>query len=208
MLIFSRQNFLDKVFWVSYTCCSDYSVYDGRCTYTHLLHAHFSGAHTLCAYFTLLMRVTYTHGSGVRKKVFAHVCHSSPSRLLLSHASPIFLLSLHGHFETTPDYDLTDTDIHKFLPYFPILKAQDMRHSALASRSLATWPYQMQTQVVSPESSTRSPPWMMTRCSSTIRTTISLTSRKTHTKTKDSSVFSQCLNPLFRTFLIMILLFR
>ena len=34
-------------------CSSDYSVYDGRCTYTHMLHAHFS-AHGAC-------RVTFAH---------------------------------------------------------------------------------------------------------------------------------------------------
>ena len=34
------------------------------------------------------------------------------------------------------------------------------------------------------------------------------TSRKTHTRTLDCSVFSQCLNPLFRAFLMMILLFK
>ena len=33
-------------------------------------------------------------------------------------------------------------------------------------------------------------------------------SRKPRTKTLDNSVFSQCLNPLFCTFLMMILLFR
>ena len=55
------------------------------------------------------------------------------------------LLFPHGHFETNPDNDFTDSDIYKFLPYFPVLKAQDVRHSAPASRSLATWPNQMQT---------------------------------------------------------------
>ena len=61
----------------------------------------------------------------------------------MSHPS---LLFPHGHFETTPDYDFTDNPIHMILPYFPVLKAQDTRHSAPASRSLATWPDQMQTQ--------------------------------------------------------------
>ena len=60
----------------------------------------------------------------------------------MSHLS---LLFLHVHFDTTPDYDVTDSDIHMILPYSPVLKAQDMRHSAPASPSLATWPYQMQT---------------------------------------------------------------
>ena len=83
-----------------------------------------------------------------------------------------------------------------------------MRHSAHASRSLATWPSQMQTQVMSPTSSTRSLLWTVTRCSSTIRTTISPTSRKPRTRTLDKSMFPQCLNPLCRTFLMMILLFK
>ena len=34
------------------------------------------------------------------------------------------LLFLSGHFETTPDYDVTDDPIHMILPYFPVLKAQ------------------------------------------------------------------------------------
>ena len=45
---------------------------------------------------------------------------------------------------------MTSLTIHMFLPYFPVLEAQDTRHSAHASRSLATWPSQMQTQVMSP----------------------------------------------------------
>ena len=38
-----------------------------------------------------------------------------------------FLLFLDGHFETTPDYDLTDFDVHDFLPNFPDLNAQVKR---------------------------------------------------------------------------------
>ena len=125
--------------------------------------------------------------------------------LLMFHPS---LLFLHGHFEITPDYDFTDDPVHTFLSYLPVLKAQDMRHSAHASRGLTTWTNQMQTQVMSPRSSTRIHPWMMTRYSSTIRITISPTSRKPRTRTLDNSDFPQCLNPLFCTFLIMILLFR
>ena len=62
--------------------------------------------------------------------------------LLMIHLS---LLFLHGHFESTPDYDFTGNPIHMILPYFPVLEAQDTRNSAPASRSLATWPSQMQT---------------------------------------------------------------
>ena len=120
--------YFPTVFWrVSYTCSSSYGVCDRVCTYTHLSHACFAGAHTLCAYFTLLMRVTYTHGShechenGVcRMSVFVlHLIFS----LLMTHLSLLFLDS---HFETTPDCDLddfTDDTIHKFFPYFPVLGA-------------------------------------------------------------------------------------
>ena len=62
----------------------------------------------------------------------------------MSHPS---LLFLDGHFETNPDYDFTDDLIHMILLYCPVLKAQGMRHSAPASRSLATWPDQMQTHI-------------------------------------------------------------
>ena len=124
--------------------------------------------------------------------------------VLMIHLSLQFL---HGHFETTPDYDFTDDPVHAILPCFPVLKAQDTRHSAPASRSLAHWPSQMQTQVMSPPSSTRSLLWMMTRRSSTIRTTISPTSPKPRTRTLENSLFTQYLNPLFRTFFMMILLF-
>ena len=130
-------------------------MFDGECTYTHLLHAHFSAHSADCVFPTLLMRVTYTHGSRLKfmKKVFvACVSLISPSRLLPSHPS---LLFLYIHFDITFQSTI--------LPYFPVLKAQDTRNPAPASRSLATWPSQMQTQVMSPTSSPRILPWMMTR---------------------------------------------
>ena len=43
------------------------------------------------------------------------------------------LLFPHVHFETNPDYDFIDKPIHMILPYFPVLKAQDTRNSAVAS---------------------------------------------------------------------------
>ena len=52
--------------------------------------------------------------------------------LLMSHPS---LLFPRGHFETSPDYGFTDDPVHMFLPYLPVLKAQDTRNSAPASRS-------------------------------------------------------------------------
>ena len=61
--------------------------------------------------------------------------------LLMIHLS---LLLLQGHFENNPDHDFNDKPLHTIFPYFPVLKAQDMRNSAVASRSLATKPNQMQ----------------------------------------------------------------
>ena len=206
MFIFLSTEFSRHCCKVSSICSSNYSVYDGECTYTHLSHAHFSGAHTLCIFRTSSC-ASHTCMFQVSVKRCLHMCHISPSRVLPSHDSPV-LVFLDGHFETTPDYDLTDSNIHMFLPYFPVLKVKDMRHSAHASQSLATWPNQMQTQVMSPTSSTKLLPSMMTRCSSTIRTTISLTSRKPRKGALDYSVFTPCLDPLFRLFLTRMLLMR
>ena len=88
----------------------------------------------------------------------------------------------------------------------PVEEAQDMRHFAFASRSLATWPSQMQAQVMSPK--------RFDKITSVDNDTtfnnepISPTSRKPPTRATDKSVIPQCLNPLFCTFLMMILLFR
>ena len=101
-----------------------------------------------------------------------------------------------------------DFPVHTFLPYLLVLEARHA-HLRTRTRSLAIWPSPPSTQVMSPTSSTRSLLWTVTLCPLTIQTSMkSLTSRKTHTRTLDCSVFSQCLNPLFRTFLIMILLFK
>ena len=74
---FSRQVLLR----VSYTCSNNYSVYDGVCTHTHLSHAHNSGAHTLCTYFSHL-HAYHTH-SCLRclKRFIAHL-----SYLTISHS--------------------------------------------------------------------------------------------------------------------------
>ena len=197
MFMFSLgRNFLDGVFfWDSYTRSSNCSVYDGRCTHTHLSHAHFSAHSVLCAYFTTSSCVSHTHAWLKCSQLGSlHMCHTSASRLLPP-SWFTFLFLPHG--------------IHTILPYFLVLKVQDMRHSAPASRSLATWPSQMQTQVMSPRSSTRPLLQTATRRPSTVRTTIApVTSRIPHARTLDCSVFPQCLKPLFRTFLMEILLFR
>ena len=193
--------FFPTDFWrVPYTCSSDYSVYDsGEYKHSPVARTFFCTKRVHNHICTLLMRDTYTHGSSVCEKVCCMRMSliSISFSLLMSHPS---LLIPHGHFETTPDYDFTDDPVHTFLPYLPVPKAQDTRNSARAPRSLATWPNPVSTQVMIPKSSTRILPWMMTRRSSVIRTTISPTSRKSRTRTPAKSVFTQCLNPLFCTF--------
>ena len=134
---FSWQSFLDRVFEVSYTCSSNYSVYDGRCTYTHLLHVHFS-AHSACTVtFAHFSCVSHTRMAQGHEKFVCCMCVISlhlAFSLLMFHPS---LLFLHTHLDIT--------FLSVFLPNFPVLKAQDMRNSAHASRRLATWPSQMQT---------------------------------------------------------------
>ena len=105
------------------------------CTHIFLLHSLYAAcAHT---------RMAHVHEKGVcRTNVFVL---SLAFSLLMFHPSLLFLII---HF----DISFQST----ILPFFPVLKAQDMRHSALASRSLASWPSQMLTQVMSPRSSTRS----------------------------------------------------
>ena len=79
------------------------------CTYTHLLHAHFS-AHGACtatfAYFLCVSHTRMTQAQVVSKRCLLHVYHTSPSCFLylMSHPS---LLFIDGHFETIPD--LTST---------------------------------------------------------------------------------------------------
>ena len=93
---------------------------------------------------------------------------------------------------------------HLPCPTVPDPKARAKRTSARAARSLATWPIPRTPQVMSSKSSTRLLLQTETRRQSTIRTTItSLTSRKSHARTLDCSVFPQCQKPLFRSFLMM-----
>ena len=177
--------FLDRIFWtvfrVSYTCSGNHSVYDGVVYILSLVaRTFFCAQSALCVLRTLLMRVAHAWLKGPKKVLCTcvtslHLAFSS----LMSHPS---LLFLDGHFETIPDFD-----VHTFLPYLPVLKAQGMRISARAARSFAIWPSPPSTKVMSPISSTRSLLWTVTRCSLTIQTLKSLTSRKTHTRTLDCS---------------------
>ena len=122
----------------------------------------------------------------------------SPS---LSHVSPIFAVSVRRIFLDFDVYILAGVTCPKSAGH------AHLRTSAVESGYLADPTYS--TGYMSPSSSTRPLLWTVTRRPSTIRTTIaSLTSRKPHARTLDSSVFPQCLKPLFRTFLMVILLFR
>ena len=137
------------------------------CTYTHLLHAQFSVAQFVCAHSHFFMRITHAHGSSssrVKKVFVARVSYFS----ILPFLSHVSLLFLYIHFDITFQSTI--------LPYFPVLEAQDMRHSGPPS-----------TQVLS-----KSLLWTMTQYSLTIETSMkSLTSRKTHARTFDCSMFPQ-----------------
>ena len=81
---------------VSYTCVGDYSVYGGRCTYTHLLYAHFSAQSAFTAYFAHL------HACHTRawlkcheKRCLSHECLRSLSRFLQPHVSPVTAVLVH-----------------------------------------------------------------------------------------------------------------
>ena len=161
------------------------------CAYSHLLHAHFS-AHGAC-------KVTFAHlVAQVHEKGVCCMCDFDLSISL----SLVSWLTHPCCFRTTT-FSL-DFPIHTFLPYLPVLKAQacaspheDEKFGYLAISALNTGN--------DPRSSTRSLLWTVTRCSMTIQASMkSPTSRKTHTRPLDCSVFSQW----FRTFLMMILLFK
>ena len=68
----------------------------------------------------------YTH-AWLGSVCSAHVVISLSSHLLLLFHPSVFLLFLDCHFESTPDYDLADFDVHDFLPNFSDPKAQVKR---------------------------------------------------------------------------------
>ena len=109
----------------SHPSSSDYRVCDGRCTHTHLLHAHFS-AHSACTVTSAhLHACANTRMAQVSEKVFA-VCMF----LLSISPSPFSCLThLCCSLTVTSRPFPTLTSI-TFLPSLPVLKAQDMRISA------------------------------------------------------------------------------
>ena len=135
MLIFSTEFFHG----FSYTCSSDYSVYDGRCTYTHLLHATHMFLHIARAqsHLQIFMRVHIHAWLKVMKKVFV-ACVSSLS-ISLSPFSCLARLcrscTLTSTSRTCPSSCRT----------FPCQKRRTRATPHMHRGVLAAWPSQMQT---------------------------------------------------------------
>ena len=88
--------FFQQFLRVSYTCVGDSSVYGGECTYTHLLHAHFSAHSASLRISHIFIRFTHSHGSSVMKKrCLSHECLRSLSRFLQPHVSPVTAVPVH-----------------------------------------------------------------------------------------------------------------
>ena len=150
-------------------------------------------ARTFSLHFFLawLTDIAYTHGS----RCLRCARHISPSHLLPSHvSSTVFAVPARSLRHLVP--------VCTFLAeLFPIRTARVKRTSLRAARSLATWPI--------PRHSTGYEPKEFDNIGDTTPINdpnydnISDFSKKTHARTLDCSVFSQCLNPLFRTFLMV-----
>ena len=148
---FFLQSFSNRFFLVeiSYTCSGNYSVYDGE-VYIHSPVARTFFCCTVCLRtFAHLHACAHTRMAQVSVKrlfvAWVSLFSISPSSL-----SCLTRLCCSRTVTSRSIPTMTSLTIHMFLPYFPVLKAQDTRHSAHASRSLATWPSQMQTQGMSP----------------------------------------------------------
>ena len=139
------------------------------CATGSVLHAHFFW----CTYTARTLRtfvcVLHTCMAELRQKGSLDECHNSPSRFL---PLSCFTRLCCSHTVTSRPLptttSLTIPSTRSCRTYLS-KKAQGVRHSAHASRSLAPWPSQMQTQVMSPTSSTSSLLWTVTRCSSFLR---------------------------------------
>ena len=106
---------------------------------THLSHAHFSEHSAITAYFAHL-HACHIHAWLKLKSCQKGVCCTCIIPLHLAFSISCFT-RLWSSGTSTSTFPFQST----ILPYFPVLKAQDMLHSAHASRSLATWPLPMQT---------------------------------------------------------------
>ena len=149
------------------------------CTYTH--------THTF-------LHFAQTHAC---QRGSLHVCRFSPSRLLQSHVSHIFccLRTTTLSISTFPS-TLSCRTYLSWKRRACVAPHEDEKFGYLAKSALNTGyePNEFD-KITSVDSDTQT-------------SMKSLTSRITHTRTLDCSVFSHSLNPLFRTFLMMILLFN
>ena len=156
-----------------------------------------SHAHFLC---TFSLRDVQTRTCMTQGVSSAHVT----SHPLHSHVSSVVLLPVPARSlrHLIPSYFF-------LAELFPIRKRGS---SAIPHERRKLWPPDRSHalhKLMSPKRVTRSFLWTMTRRPSTIRTTIiSPTSPKSHSIVLNSKVIPQCLKPLFRTFLMVSLLFR
>ena len=193
--------FLDRVFFrVSYTCSSNYSVYDEVYTHSLVARTFFCCTVFVCAQPHIFMRVTYTHGSSAWKGSL-HMCRFSPSRRLPSHDSPILAVPARSlrnqsrqrlHWLRHP-HDLAELSRPK---------SAGQAHSA---RGWAVWlPGQVPSSHRLWAQGVRQDHfcgyWHDTHQWSEPRFLRLLENPRT--RTLANSVFLQCLNPLFCTFLM------
>ena len=144
----SRQSFLRQIFWgfrahvVATTVCTTV-VY----THTLLSHAHFSADSALIACFAHL------HACHMHSWLKCHekgVCCTCATSLHLVFSLLMIHLTLVVPWRSLRDHSRLRRHRVSHPHDLAVLsrpKAQDMRHSAYASRSLATWPSHMQTQI-------------------------------------------------------------
>ena len=170
------------------------------CTYTHLLHAHFS-AHSACTITFAHLRACHTHAW---LKWCLHVCPLSLAFSLLMY-HPFFAVSVR---RLSLSLSL-DFPVHTFLPYLPVLQAQGKRISA---RGREVWlsgqvrpQHKFWAQRVRQDQFCGQ--WHDAHWRSRSQWNLWLL-KNTHSRTLDCSVFPQFLNPQLRTFLMMILLFK
>ena len=164
---------------ISHPRSGNYCVRAGERTRTTPRRTHISLTHFLC--------VAYRRRAHAWLKVFAvRMSHLSMS------PSPF------SCFIRRPCCSRTVTStprsrLHLPCRTVPDPKARVKRTSARAARCLDTWPIPRTPQVMSPKSFTRLLLQTEARRLSTIRTTTtSLTSRKSHARTLDCSLFPQC----------------
>ena len=90
-------------------------------THSHVARNFFCSTDTARTLRTFLCVLHTCMAQGCLQCACRHLSVTFP--FVMFHPS-LLLLFLDGHFETTPDYDLIDFDVHDFLPNFSDLKAQ------------------------------------------------------------------------------------